>query len=106
MKGVIYALEYSPEAERGPLEQALWMLLADFLSAAVPILPFMLLPIAQARILSAAITIALLAALGVGRARIGKRSIARTVAETVAMGIAAALAGVAIGMLIDRFFGG
>jgi vacuolar iron transporter family protein len=106
MKGVIYALEYSPEAERSPLEQALWMLLADFLSAAVPILPFMLLPIAQARILSAAITITLLAALGVGRARIGKRSIARTVAETVAMGIAAALAGVAIGMLIDRFFGG
>jgi hypothetical protein len=46
----------------------------------------------------------LLAALGVGRARIAKRSILRTVAETVSIGVAAALAGVAIGMLIDHSF--
>jgi len=38
--------------------------------------------------------------------RIGKRCIARTVTETVSMGVAAALAGVAIGVLIDRGFGG
>lgn len=104
--GLLVAVEADPGVSLNPMEQALWMLLADFLSAAVPILPFFLLPIANARIVSAAITISLLVALGVGRARIGKRNVARTVAETVAMGITAALAGVAIGLLIDRGFGG
>ena len=46
MKSVIYALEYSPEAQRGPLEQALGCC-SRISSAAVPILPFMLLPIAR-----------------------------------------------------------
>jgi VIT1/CCC1 family predicted Fe2+/Mn2+ transporter len=50
-------------------------------------------------------TIALLVALGVGRARIAKRSTLRTILETVFIGIAAALAGVAIGVLIDHGFG-
>jgi vacuolar iron transporter family protein len=105
VRGLLLALQAPPDGPADPTEQALWMLLADFLSAAVPIIPFFLLPIAQARIVSAAITTALLVALGVGRALIGKRSIARTIAETVSMGIAAALAGVAIGVLIDRSFG-
>jgi vacuolar iron transporter family protein len=106
LKGLLVALRAAAGGQLNPLEQALWMLLADFLSAAVPIAPFMLFPIAQARVVSATITIALLVALGVGRARIGKRRIARTVIETVSMGVTAALAGVALGMLIDRSFGG
>jgi VIT1/CCC1 family predicted Fe2+/Mn2+ transporter len=105
LTGLLAALRGMPAAQLDPREQALWMLLADFLSAAVPIMPFMLLPVAEARIISAIITIALLAALGVGRAQIGSRNVLRTVAETVSMGIAAALAGVAIGMLINRGFG-
>jgi VIT1/CCC1 family predicted Fe2+/Mn2+ transporter len=105
-EGVLFALLGAPEeAEVGPTAQALWMLVADFLSAAVPILPFMLLPVAQARIVSAAITILLLVALGVGRARIGNRSVVRTASETVLIGLTAALAGVAIGMMFDRAFG-
>jgi VIT1/CCC1 family predicted Fe2+/Mn2+ transporter len=106
LRGLLFALQAQPDPPPNPLEQALWMLLADFLSAAVPILPFFLLPIASARIVSAAITITLLVALGIGRAQIGKRPITRTIAETVAMGVAAALAGVAIGLLIDRSVGG
>ena len=47
-------------------------------------------------------TVALLVALGVGRARLGKRNVLRTVAETVSLGVGAAIAGVAIGVLIDR----
>ena len=82
------------------------MLFAYFFSAAVPIVPFMLLPVAQGRIVSGVITLALLAALGVGRGRIGKRDVSRTVVETVAMGVAAALAGVALGLAINRAFGG
>ena len=78
------------------------MLCAGFLSASLPILPFMLLPVPPARIVSAAVTVMLLVALGYGRARIGGRGIARTIAETVLVGLAAALAGVVIGMLIDQ----
>ncbi len=106
-KGLLMALQAPPEAAPlNPREQAMWMLVADFLSAAIPIVPFMLLPVPQARIVSGGVTITLLVALGVGRARIGGRGVARTVAETVTVGIAAALAGVAIGMLFNRFYNG
>src|SRR5271166_5226692 len=106
LTGLLVALQAAPDGQLNPLEQALWILLADFLSAAVPITPFVFFPIAQARFVSAAITIMLLVALGVGRAQIGKRRIARAVVETVSMGVTAALAGVALGMLIDRSLGG
>jgi len=102
--GLLLALKGAAEAPLNPLEQALWMLLADFLAAAVPILPFVFLAIGQARIVSGVVTVALLVALGVGRAQLGQRGTFRTVAETVSMGIGAAIAGVAISMLIDRFF--
>ena len=82
------------------------MLLADFAAAAVPIVPFVLLPIPQARLISGAVTLMLLIGLGVGRARIAKRNTLRTILETVSIGIAAALAGVGISVLIDHGFGG
>jgi VIT1/CCC1 family predicted Fe2+/Mn2+ transporter len=102
--GLLLALQGGLDTTLNPWEQALWMLFADFLAAAVPILPFVFVPIAQARIISAVVTIALLIVLGIGRARIAKRSIVRTIAETVSIGIAAALAGVIIGVLIDHGF--
>jgi vacuolar iron transporter family protein len=104
--GLLLALQGTPQAPLDPREQALWMLLADFLAAAVPILPFVFLPIGEARIVSAVVTTALLIGLGVGRARIAKRNPLRTVLETVSIGLAAAMAGVAIGVLIDRAFNG
>jgi vacuolar iron transporter family protein len=88
VKGLMVALQADPSGPLNPIVQALWMLLADFFSAAVPIAPFMLFSVAEARVVSAAITLALLVALGVGRARIGKRRVSRTVLETVAMGVA------------------
>jgi VIT1/CCC1 family predicted Fe2+/Mn2+ transporter len=102
--GLLLALQGTPQAPLDPREQALWMLLADFLAAAVPILPFVLLPIAEARIVSGVVTLALLIVLGIGRARIAKRNLIRTVLETVSIGVAAAMAGVAIGVVIDRTF--
>ena len=104
--GLLLALQGGSEVALNPWEQALWMLIADFLAAAVPILPFVFAPVAEARIISAGVTMALLVVLGIGRARIAKRDTLRTVAETVSIGIAAAVAGVAIGVLIDRGFGG
>ena len=81
------------------------MLLADFLSAAIPILPFALLPVAEGRVVSGAVTLMLLIGLGVGRAWIGGRSVLRRAVETVSIGVAAALAGVVIGPGIERVFG-
>jgi vacuolar iron transporter family protein len=105
-RSIAALLEYPRRGNpQNPVEQALWMLVADFLAAAIPILPFVLLPIQQARIVSCAVTIALLIALGLGRAQIAKRSATRTVAETVSIGVAAALAGVAIGLAVDHSFG-
>jgi VIT1/CCC1 family predicted Fe2+/Mn2+ transporter len=104
--GLVVALQGAPDAPTSPWEQALWMLFADFLAAAVPILPFVFVPIAPARIISGVVTTALLVALGVGRARIAKRGIARTVMETVSIGMTAALAGVVIGLWIDHGFNG
>jgi vacuolar iron transporter family protein len=106
LDGLLLALHGSPDQPPNPWQQALWMLIADFAAAAVPILPFVFLPVAQARLVSAAVTLALLIGLGIGRGRIAGHNIARTVVETVSIGIAAALAGVAISVLIDRTFTG
>jgi vacuolar iron transporter family protein len=104
--GLYLALEATPDDPPGPWEQASWMLLADFAAAAVPIVPFVVLPIPQARVVSGAVTLLLLIGLGIGRARIAKRDTVRTVLETVAIGVAAALAGIGIGVLVNRGFGG
>ncbi len=90
----------SAQTTESPLAQALWMLLADFVSAAIPIVPFALMPVPLARWASTAITMLLLVCLGIGRAKVGGRPVARTVAQTVAIGVAAALAGVGIGLVI------
>lgn len=105
IKGLLMAMQGGADVDSNPTEQALWMLIADFFSAAIPIVPFMLMPVAPARIVSAVITILLLAGLGMGRAKIAKSRAWRTVLETVAMGIAAALAGVGIGVLFNNAYG-
>jgi vacuolar iron transporter family protein len=100
--GLLLALKGAAKERLNPVEQALWMLFADLFAAAVPILPFVFLPIGQARFVSGAVTVALLVALGVGRAQLGRRNVLRTVIETVSLGVGAALAGVGIGVLIDH----
>ncbi len=80
--------------------QAIWMFLADLIAASVPVIPFALLPLAPARILSVAMTALLLILLGIGRGIVGKRNILITVIETVGIATAAALAGFLIGKLV------
>jgi VIT1/CCC1 family predicted Fe2+/Mn2+ transporter len=104
VNGLSLLLKAPSSNPQSPGEQALWMLLADFLSAAVPILPFVFFPMVQARFVSAGVTTAMLILLGIGRARVANGNIIRTVIETVSIGIAAAVAGVAISLLISRFF--
>ncbi len=75
LDGLLLALHGSPEAPANPWVQSLWMLIADFAAAAVPILPFVFLHVAQARIVSAVVTITLLILLGLGRGRIAGRNV-------------------------------
>jgi VIT family len=67
--GRLMVLQGAPQTPLNPWEQALWMLVADFLAAAIPILPFILAPVPEARFISAVVTLSLLVGLGVGRAR-------------------------------------
>jgi vacuolar iron transporter family protein len=95
----------SAGSAQSPLVHALWMLVADFFAAAIPIIPFAFMPVPAGRVVSASVTLLLLASLGIGRARIGGRGVIRTMVETISIGVAAALAGVAIGVMISRLTG-
>ncbi|HWG03384.1 MAG TPA: VIT1/CCC1 transporter family protein [Beijerinckiaceae bacterium] len=92
----------APGVVQSPLVRSLWMLVADFLAAAIPIVPFAAMPVPEARVISAAVTLLLLIGLGLGRARLASQPVLRTVIETVSIGVAAAFAGVGIGVLIAR----
>ena len=98
---IAYELGAVATPEASPMSHALWMFVADLLAASVPVLPFVFLPLEQARLVSLVITGALMAALGIARGRIGGVNIYRTALETMAIAGAAALAGVAIGTLVS-----
>jgi len=83
-----------------PLAHALWMFIADLFAAFVPVLPFALLAISDARLVSVLVTALLLVALGIGRGLIGQRSLIRTTVETLTVAAAAAAAGIMIGKII------
>jgi VIT1/CCC1 family predicted Fe2+/Mn2+ transporter len=100
-----FAAPSAPGVAQSPIVRSLWMLIADFLAAAIPIVPFVVMPVPEGRVVSAAVTLLLLIGLGVGRARIARRLVLRTVIETVSIGVAAAFAGVGIGVLIARLSG-
>jgi vacuolar iron transporter family protein len=106
LRGLAMALSAPADADsnQSALVRSLWMLIADFFAAAIPIVPFGFLPVPEGRIVSATVTTLLLVALGIGRAKIGGRALVRTVIETVSIGVAAALAGVSIGVWISHVF--
>jgi len=98
---IAYELGAVSRPEASPMAHALWMFGADLLAASVPVLPFVFLPLEQARLVSLVITGILMAALGVARGRIGGVNVYRTAVETMAIAGAAALAGIAIGHLVS-----
>ena len=93
--------EETPSSQKGSmLGHVGWMGITDFAAGITPVIPFVLLPFAEARVVCIAGTATLLALLGVGRAKVGNRPVGRTVLETMAIATAAAVAGVIIGFLI------
>jgi VIT1/CCC1 family predicted Fe2+/Mn2+ transporter len=94
--------EEEPRGKKiSPIIHATWMGIADFVTGITPVIPFAILPFAEAQIVCIAGTATLLILLGIGRAKIGNRNTARTVLETIAIATAAAIAGVIIGRLIS-----
>jgi len=78
------------------------MFISDLFAAAVPVIPFALLPLGPARLVSLIITAILLLLLGVGRGIVGHRNVLLTALETLGIATAAALAGFFIGKLVTR----
>jgi len=76
------------------------MFVADLVAAATPLLPFALLQMEAARVVSLVTTTLLLVALGMGRARITHRNVVATTIQTLAIAAAAAVAGIVIGRLV------
>jgi vacuolar iron transporter family protein len=90
------------EATRqNPYVQSAWMFVTDLFAAAVPVIPFAVFGLATGRIVSLAVTFALLVVLGIGRATVGRRRMLPTVVQTVGIAAAAAVAGIAVGKLIS-----
>jgi len=85
----------------GPIAHASWMFVSDLFAGFTPVLPFALLPMHSARVVSLIVTSVLLVALGVGRGLVAKRSVARATLETFVVAAAAAAAGVAMGRLLS-----
>lgn len=88
-----------PGAGASPLAHALWMFVSDLVAALIPVIPFALWPIAQARYISIAATAVVLVILGFARARIGKRRVLGTTLRTLGIAAAAGVAGVLVGQL-------
>lgn len=92
--------EETPEQKVSAIVHACWMGVADFVAAMTPVVPFIFLPFAQAKIAFLFTTAALLILLGIGRAKLGQRPMLRTILETCAIAAAAAVAGAVVGMMI------
>jgi VIT1/CCC1 family predicted Fe2+/Mn2+ transporter len=91
----------SPRAAASPAAHALWMFASDLFAGAVPVIPFALLPLSEARIVCLAVTVVLLIALGVGRGLVAGRNVVRTTVETLFVAASAAIAGIGIGWLVS-----
>lgn len=95
-----FELQLGSNVQQNPWVQSLWMFVADLIAASIPVIPFALLPIAPARIVSISVTAVLLILLGIGRGVVARRNLLITVIETVGIASAAALAGFLIGKLV------
>ena len=95
-----YEIGLAVQTQGSPLFHALWMFVADLIAAAVPVIPFVFLPIRTAVIVALVVTGLWMALLGIARGRIGGVNIWRSAAQTMTIAGAAALAGVLMGRLV------
>jgi VIT1/CCC1 family predicted Fe2+/Mn2+ transporter len=101
-----FELQVGNAESKSPLVQSIWMFIADLIAASVPVLPFAFLSLAQARVVSIAVTAVLLLILGLGRGLVGKRNVLLTMLETLLIAAAGAGASLLIGQVITRWVAG
>jgi VIT1/CCC1 family predicted Fe2+/Mn2+ transporter len=101
-----FELHLGDAESKNPVVQSVWMFIADLFAASIPVLPFAFLGLAQARIVSVALTTVLLLLLGLGRGLVGKRNVLVTMFETLLIAAAAAGAGLLIGQAITHWVAG
>jgi VIT1/CCC1 family predicted Fe2+/Mn2+ transporter len=98
-----------PRASAGrsdhPAAHAAWMLGSDMFASLLPVLPFALLPMLPARLASVVFTAGLMVALGVWRAKLGRRPTKSTVYTTLGIAAAAGIVGLVIGQAVNAWFG-
>ena len=88
--------------QKNPFVQSIWMFISDLFAASVPVIPFVFLPLENARLVSLIITALLLLLLGVGRGLVGHRNVVRTALETLGIATAAAVAGYLVGKIVTH----
>lgn len=93
--------EETAAQKTSPVIHACWMGIADFIAAMTPVVPFIVLPLGQAKIVFIFGTGILLILLGIGRAKLGERPMLRTILETVVIAATAAIAGALVGLLVS-----
>jgi VIT1/CCC1 family predicted Fe2+/Mn2+ transporter len=98
-------LSPSGMAVASPTAHAMWMLVSDLFASLVPVVPFALLSMADARIASIVLTAALMLMLGAWRARLGRRRALPTALTTLAIAAAAGAVGLVTGQLVDGWLG-
>jgi VIT1/CCC1 family predicted Fe2+/Mn2+ transporter len=96
------AAEEETDAQKtSPIIHAAWMGIADFIAAMTPVIPFILLPLEQAKVVFIIGTAVLLILFSIGRAILGERPMFRTILETCTIAAAAAIAGALVGLLVS-----
>jgi vacuolar iron transporter family protein len=98
-------LGIAPEDSGSPLRSAGFIALAYFVGAAVPVLPFVFLPVMWAIIIASIATLIALFAIGASKAKISEGKIIMGGLEVAAIGAVAAIAGYVFGSFIPGLLG-
>lgn len=98
-------LGLSAEPAESHLKDAVAMGLSYLLASIVPLAPYFFLHVRAAFVLSVALTVVVLVALGVFKGRSAKTSLLRSAAEVVLVGVASAAGGYLLGSLLPHLIG-
>jgi vacuolar iron transporter family protein len=98
-------LGIAPEESGSPLRSAGFIALAYFVGAAVPVLPFVFLPVTAAVIVASLATLVALFAIGASKAKISEGKLFLGGLEVAAIGAVAGIAGYFFGSIIPNLLG-
>jgi vacuolar iron transporter family protein len=98
-------LGLTTEPEESPVKNSLAMGLSYLLASLVPLGPYLFLAVRSAFVVSVALTVAALFAIGAFKGRLARMSLWRSAAEVVVIGVASAAGGYLLGTLVPHLIG-